>query len=90
VLVDVVVTDKAGKAVTGLKVSDFQLTENGTSQDVRIFEEHSPSLTATPTPRPSLGPNQFTNFPVDPPTNSVNLLLFDMLNTRAELRLDWL
>lgn len=84
VIVDVVVTDRAaGKAITGLKASDFQLSENGAQQEVRVFEEHSVaafSLHATPLPLP---PNQYTNSPIDPPKNSVNLLLFDMLNTPA-------
>jgi VWFA-related protein len=84
VVVDVVVTDKSGKAVTGLKASDFQLSENGTPQPVRVFEEHSVvpmPPRAIPAPLP---PGQYTNFPFDAPKNSVNILLFDMLNTRAE------
>ena len=84
VVVDVVVSDKSGKAAIGLKASDFQLTENGTSQTICVFEEHSvaPSLQrATPPPLPA---GQYTNFPIDPPKNSVNILLFDLLNTRAE------
>jgi len=39
VVVDVVVIDKSGKAVTGLKASDFRLTENGKRQVVSVFEE---------------------------------------------------
>lgn len=84
VVVDVVVTDKSGKAIAGLKASDFRLSENGVPQQLRVFEEHSAvpiSPRATPPPLP---PGQFTNFPVDSPKNSVNILLFDMLNTRAE------
>ena len=84
VVVDVVVTDKSGKAITGLKVSDFHLTENGTAQQMRVFEEHSVALTSPRATLPLLPPGQYTNFPVDPPKNSVNILLFDMLNTRAE------
>jgi len=84
VVVDVVVTDKSGKAVTGLKASDFQLSENGTPQPLRAFEEHSVAPMAPRATPPPLPPGQYTNFPVDPPKNSVNILLFDMLNTRAE------
>lgn len=84
VVVDVVVADKSGKAVTGLQGSDFQLSENGTPQQVRVFEEHSvtPDSPKAVAP-PSLPPNQFSNFPVGLPKNTVNVLLFDMLNTRA-------
>ncbi len=84
VVVDVVVTDKSGKAITGLKVSDFQLTENGTSQQLRVFEEHSVAPTSPQATPPQLPPGQYTNFPVDVPRNSLNILLFDMLNTQAE------
>jgi VWFA-related protein len=37
VLVPVVVTDKAGHHVTGLKPEDFQLSEDGTPQDIVAF-----------------------------------------------------
>src|ERR1019366_732053 len=86
VVVDVVVTDRSGKAITGLKVSDFQLTENGTLQQLRVFEEHSVAPTSPRATPPRLPPGQYTNFPVDPPRDSLNILLFDMLNTRAEDR----
>lgn len=83
VIVDVIVTDKSAKAVTGLKASNFQLSENGVQQEVRVFEEHS-VVAFSPRPTPlALPPNQYTNFPIDPPKNSVNLLLFDLLNTPA-------
>lgn len=57
VIVDVVVTDKSGKAVPGLKASDFQLTENGTPQIVSVFEEHSPASNSPRATPPTLPPN---------------------------------
>jgi VWFA-related protein len=83
VVVDVVVTDKSGKPVTGLKASDFRLSENGKPQHVSVFEERSAALALTPETPPTLPPNQYTNLPTDSPKSSLNLLLFDMLNTPA-------
>ena len=37
VVVDVVVTDKAGQAITGLKPEDFTLEENGKKQKISVF-----------------------------------------------------
>ena len=64
VLVDVVVTDKHGKAIHGLKPENFQLLEDGQLQTIASMEEHhAPSATelaSIPAP-PPLGPNTFTN-----------------------------
>ena len=83
VVVDVVVIDKSGKAVTGLKASDFRLTENGKRQVVSVFEERSATVVPQTETPPILPPNQYTNAPTDAPKSSINLLLFDMLNTPA-------
>lgn len=52
VMVDVVVTDKKGQPVTGLKADDFTLEENGKKQKVSVFvppgTESGPQPTATP------------------------------------------
>jgi VWFA-related protein len=84
VIVDVVVADKSGKPATGLRAADFQLSENGTPQTLRVFEEHSVAPKTPKATLPTLPANQYSNFPVDPATDSVNLLLFDMLNTPPE------
>ena len=86
VVVDVVVMDKSGKAVTGLKALDFHVSENGKPQVVSVFEERSAAASTTATvlaPALSLAPNQVSNVPVDAPKSSINLLLFDLLNTPA-------
>jgi VWFA-related protein len=63
VLVDVVVTDKHGKPIHGLRPENFQLLEDGQVQTIASMEEHhAPSATElASTPPPPLGPNTFTN-----------------------------
>ena len=83
VLVDVVVTDKSNQAVSGLHREDFQILEDGKPQQITFFEPSfvaSPDDTSAATGRP-LPPNTFTNVPVVPPNNAVNILLMDALNT---------
>jgi VWFA-related protein len=48
---DVVVTDKSGKPVTGLRRDDFSLLENGQSQKILSFHAHD-GTTAKPDPPP--------------------------------------
>lgn len=83
VLVDVVVTDKSGKAVPNLTKDDFQVSEDGKPQKVTFFE---PNFAAVPgedtgAPPPPLPPGTYTNVPTVVPTDSVNILLLDALNT---------
>jgi hypothetical protein len=40
VLLDVLVIDKSGQPVTGLKPSDFSVTEEGEAQVIRRVDEH--------------------------------------------------
>lgn len=83
VVVDVVVTDKNGKPVHGMKESDFAIQENGTHQKIRNFEEHiPPPVTNNIAPEPKLPQGVFTNFTPAPPSNGpLNIVLFDTLNT---------
>jgi VWFA-related protein len=84
VQLDVVVTGAKGQPLTGLKRSDFTLLDNGRPQALTYFEEHVPG----PQPRLNpaeksfqLPPGTYTNFPFAPPSDSVNVLLVDALNT---------
>jgi VWFA-related protein len=88
VVVDVVVTDAKGNPIRGLHQQDFQLAEDGKSQDIRSFREFTdadapaPAEPAPPKPaalKPS--PNLFTNDSHAPDPGAVTLILFDMLNT---------
>ena len=84
VVVDVVVTKGLDRPVDGLHKQDFQLMEDGKPQAIDFFEEHNavpaPSnVQATPTP-----PNIYTNVPAVPASDSVNILLLDLLNTDRE------
>ena len=83
VVVDVVVTDKNQKPIHNLKASDFNLSEDGTPQTLKNFEEHttlSPAEAAKLPPAPKLPPGIFSNYSAVPP-GALNVLLFDALNT---------
>src|SRR5579862_7491995 len=80
VLVDVVVTNGKGEAVTGLRENDFQVLEDGKPQTVSNFEEHH-GAPPTQIKLPTLPPHVYTNFPVMQKADAVNVLLLDALNT---------
>jgi len=78
--VPVVVTDKSGNHLHGLKKEDFSVLENGKPVDISAFEE----LTADsgPIAAPSAQPGQFRNLAIDgsQPRNIVVVAL-DTVNT---------
>lgn len=80
VLVDVVVTDSHGNPVPGLRQQDFKLTENGKPESVVFFEEHK-GAAVVPIELPKMPPNVFTNVPVAPEADALNVLLLDAMNT---------
>ena len=80
VVVDIVVTDKSGAAVTGLQRRDFSVLEDGKSQAIDFFEEHT-ATNATPASLPQLPPDVYSNEPAVAPNEAVNVLLLDSLNT---------
>ena len=84
VLVDVLVTDRNGEPVKGLKQSAFTVNEQGKPQTISFFEEHTGAPQGTPKEIPKLPPNVFSNFSPFPDPPAVNLLLLDSLNTRME------
>src|SRR5436305_3340243 len=88
VLLDVVVRDGSGKTISGLRPEDFAVFEDDKPQQVRFFDAHS-SRTASAaggaesphTPDKKLPPNQYNNVPASEAAATVNVILFDMLNT---------
>jgi VWFA-related protein len=79
VLVDAVVTAKSGQRITDLKKDDFTVLENGKPQTISAFSFEVPE---SPSPRPALPPNVYTNRPeYDLPKGPLTILLLDGLNT---------
>src|ERR1700757_3110221 len=84
VYVDVVVHDAGGRLVRGLTQKDFTVLEDGQPQQIDYFVAHNYDLSA---PRPATAPrprNEFSNVPAAGPTGSVNMILFDMVNTAPQ------
>jgi VWFA-related protein len=84
VLLDVLITDKAGQPVTGLKAADFTVTEEGQPQVIRRLNEHHPMSAADVdklTAAPALPPNTFTNFTPVRNTNASTVLLLDAMDS---------
>lgn len=81
VYVDVVVHDGSGHLVRGLTQKDFQVSEDGKPQQIDYFVAHSYDLAAAhplPPPHPK---DEFSNVPMTGPGGSVNMILFDLVNT---------
>ena len=79
-MVDVVVTDKQGQSVPGLRKDDFYVSEDGGAQIVTSFEEHK-GAAASEIKLPPMPPNVFANFPTARGADSVNVLLLDLLRS---------
>ena len=87
VLLDVVVTDSSGHAITGLKASDFTVFEDGKPQAIASLQEHEPmsaQITLRLLSSPPLPPNTFTNYSPVANTNACTVILLDALNTRLQ------
>ena len=85
VVVDVVVTDSKGHAIPGLTTEDFNVNEDGATQKISFFEEHSVADTRQTT-RPNFerSPNIFSNVSNTSQPDSATLILLDVLNTPAQ------
>lgn len=93
VLVDVVVRDKHGRPLKGLKPSDFQILEDGVPQNVTFFQSFEDRLYGTSSTKPagtatdatdSRAPEQIPSGPVprraNPLEGSFTALVFDRLS----------
>ncbi len=78
VLVDVVVTDKQGKPIAGLKPEDFVVEENGKAQKIASLTPAD----AVPTRGAALPPGIYSNEPeYRSPGAPITVMLLDALNT---------
>jgi len=89
VLLDVVVTGKKGEPVSGLRQNQFEVLEDGVPQTLASFEEHhddrpiaSSAAHSAPASAATLPPDVYTNSQTIKPSDSVNVLLLDWLNTQ--------
>ena len=84
VQVDVVVTDKQGKPVSGLTQADFTVLQDSKPQQIRVFDPHTGNNNAAASAvasTPKLPPNTYSNHPNDATADSWTIVLFDLLNT---------
>ncbi len=83
VVEDVVVTDKNGRPVPGLRKENFQVFESGKQQVITFFE---PGFAAKGIAAPFSAtlPNTFTNTPLADSRNVTNVLLLDALDSWPE------
>lgn len=84
VQVSVVVTDKKGLPVTGLKKDDFTVLDGKDPQKIAIFSAEAPVTSSQPVR--TLPPNIFTNRrdKLGEPPGSNTIIFFDALNTRLQ------
>jgi VWFA-related protein len=82
VVVDVVAADAKGHPITDLKAEDFTLTEEGSNQQIKVFNFQQPASgdQGQQSP-PKLPPNLVTNVPAYKPNRTMSVLLLDGLNT---------
>ena len=82
VALEVVVTDpKSGHTVKGLARGDFQVREDGKPQTVTYFDEVEPRPPLPAPQRKEVDANIFSNDSPTPETESVTMILYDLLNT---------
>jgi VWFA-related protein len=78
VLVDVVVTDKQGRAIAGLHPEDFEVEENGKGQKISTFVTPGENLAAAQ----PLPPGIYSNRPqYRSPGGPITVMLLDAVNT---------
>jgi len=85
VYVDVVVHDSSGRLVRGLTQNDFKVLEDGKPQEIDFFTAHTYDIGA---PHPAAvkpaSKLDFSNVPTNGPAGSVNIVLFDLVNTDVQ------
>jgi VWFA-related protein len=81
---DVVVEDAAGQPIHGLQVADFQLQIDGKLQPILRAEEHCAENADADPPMPTMPPGIYTDYTPVAPGATLNVLLYDALNTPAK------
>ncbi len=83
VQLNVIVQDKSGNPIEGLKKEDFQIFDEGRSQQIAVFSAHGSKITADLSANPVHPANFFSNRgdQSGQGTGSVTIILFDALNT---------
>lgn len=86
VVLDVVVSDAAGKPVSGLTAGDFAIAEDGKPQHVRSFDVHDFDFISDSLPKhpASLPTNTFVNVPSGPERGPLFVLLLDLLDMSVD------
>ena len=80
--VDIVVTDKQGNPVRGLKPEDFTVKEDQKLQQILSFDFLDGSVPTYVPPRlPPLPANTYINVPGEPERGPLYVLYYDMVNT---------
>jgi len=89
VVVDVVVTDPDGKPVTGLRQSDFTVSEDRKPQSIDAFELHSLAQDSSPLPPAPAGlpGHTFINLEHSPPSGPPVVVLLDFMNTPLDAQM---
>jgi len=73
VVVNAVVADRDGNPMSGLDRDDFQLLEDGKTQQLQVFEPHVPAKQPTAIPDVRLAPKAYTNSAKQVPGSAVNV-----------------
>lgn len=90
VLLDVVVTDVAGRPVSGLTDANFKVAEDGAPQTIRHLAEHQPMSAgdlARLAAAPELPPNTFTNYTPVVNSNAWTVILLDAMDTAVPVQM---
>jgi VWFA-related protein len=82
--IDIVVTDKQGNPVKGLRKEDFTVKEDKKNQHILSFEYIDSAQTFTPPKLPPMPGNTFINLPSQPEKGPLYILYYDMVNTPPE------
>jgi VWFA-related protein len=88
--VDVVVTDKQGNPVRGLRKDDFVVKEDKKPQKILAFDYFDGSAPSfVPRKLPALPPNTYINLPGEPEQGPLYVLYYDMVNTPQEAQMSF-